>query len=177
MEQLTSLPSLGDPGNMEPWALPAWQSWTPGRGGDAGGASPSMAGTPTDLRVGELRPEESSEPEGARSLGPVGGMEPGGTGTGLPSPARGALSSGPGCQRLEDPEAEAFSKVRELRSAGVCETGALTLPAGLGMVRDFTAPCLLRAYFCLGVHLSDRLSSLLWAEISVVPFFTICLSF
>ena len=87
------------------------------------------------------------------------------------------MSSGPGCQRLEDPEAEAFSKVRELRSAGVCETGALTLPAGLGMVRDFTAPCLLRAYFCLGVHLSDRLSSLLWAEISVVPFFTICLSF
>ncbi|XP_068832718.1 peripheral-type benzodiazepine receptor-associated protein 1 isoform X2 [Capricornis sumatraensis] len=110
MEQLTSLPSLGDPGNMEPWALPAWQSWTPDRGGDAGGASPSMAGTPTDLRVGELRPEESSEPEGARSPGPVGGMEPGRTGTGLPSPARGALSSGPGCQRLEDPEAEAFSK-------------------------------------------------------------------
>uniref|UniRef100_A0AAA9SN96 TSPO associated protein 1 n=1 Tax=Bos taurus TaxID=9913 RepID=A0AAA9SN96_BOVIN len=110
MEQLTSLPSLGDPGNMERWALPAWQSWTPGRGGDAGGASPSMAGTPTDLRVGELRPEESSEPEGARSPGPVGGMEPGRTGTGLPSPARGALSSGPGCQRLEDPEAEAFSK-------------------------------------------------------------------
>ncbi|XP_070628627.1 peripheral-type benzodiazepine receptor-associated protein 1 isoform X3 [Bos indicus] len=110
MEQLTSLPSLGDPGNMERWALPAWQSWTPGRGGDAGGASPSMAGTTTDLRVGELRPEESSEPEGARSPGPVGGMEPGRTGTGLPSPARGALSSGPGCQRLEDPEAEAFSK-------------------------------------------------------------------
>ncbi|XP_040100162.1 peripheral-type benzodiazepine receptor-associated protein 1 [Oryx dammah] len=110
MEQLTSLPSLGDPGNMEPWALPAWQSWTPGRGGDAGGASPSMADTPIDLRVGELKPEESSEPEGAGSLGPVGGMEPGRTGTGLPSPARGALSSGPGCQRLEDPEAEAFSK-------------------------------------------------------------------
>ena len=163
MEQLTSLPSLGDPGNMERWALPAWQSWTPGRGGDAGGASPSMAGTPTDLRVGELRPEESSEPEGARSPGPVGGMEPGRTGTGLPSPARGALSSGPGCQRLEDPEAEAFCKVRELRSAGVCETRALTLPAGLGMVRDFTAPCLLRAYLCLQVHLSDCLSSLLWA--------------
>ncbi|XP_070334628.1 peripheral-type benzodiazepine receptor-associated protein 1 isoform X3 [Odocoileus virginianus] len=110
MEQLTSFPRLGDPGNMEPWALSAWQSWTPGRGGDAGGAPPSMAGTPTDLRVGELRPEESSEPEGARSLGPVGGIEPGRTATGLPSPAQGALSSGPGCQRLEDPEAEAFSK-------------------------------------------------------------------
>ncbi|KAB0355908.1 hypothetical protein FD754_000064 [Muntiacus muntjak] len=110
MEQLTSLPRLGDPGNMEQWALPAWQSWTPGRGGDAGGASPSIAGTPTDLRVGELRPEESSEPEGARSPGPVGGIEPGRTATGLPSPAQGALSSGPGCQRLEDPEAEAFSK-------------------------------------------------------------------
>lgn len=35
MEQLTSLPSLGTR-NMEPWALPAWQSWTPDRG-DAGG--------------------------------------------------------------------------------------------------------------------------------------------
>ncbi|XP_043758717.1 peripheral-type benzodiazepine receptor-associated protein 1 isoform X2 [Cervus elaphus] len=110
MEQLTSLPRLGDPGNMEPWALPAWQSWTPGPGGDAGGASPSMVGAPTDLRVGELRPEESSEPEGARSPGPVGGIEPGRTATGLPSPAQGALSSRPGCQRLEDPEAEAFSK-------------------------------------------------------------------
>uniref|UniRef100_A0A8C6DP94 TSPO associated protein 1 n=1 Tax=Moschus moschiferus TaxID=68415 RepID=A0A8C6DP94_MOSMO len=110
MEQLTSLPSLGDPGNMEPWALSTWQSWTPGRGGDAGGASPSMAATPTDLRVGELRSEESSEPEGARSPGPVGVIEPGRTGTGLPSPARGALRSGPRCQRLEDPEAEAFFK-------------------------------------------------------------------
>lgn len=130
MEQLTSLPRLGDPGNMEPWALPAWQSWTPGPGGDAGGASPSMVGAPTDLRVGELRPEESSEPEGARSPGPVGGIEPGRTATGLPSPAQGALSSRPGCQRLEDPEAEAFSKVRELEQPGSATLGLSScLPA------------------------------------------------
>ncbi|XP_068386324.1 peripheral-type benzodiazepine receptor-associated protein 1 [Eschrichtius robustus] len=110
MEQLTPLPRPGDPGNMEPWALPAWQSWTPGQGGEPGGASPSMADTLAALHVGELRPEESSEPEGARSPGPVGGIQPERTETGLPSPGPGALSSGPSCQRLEDKEVEAFSK-------------------------------------------------------------------
>ena len=89
-----------------------------------------MAGTPTDLRVGELRPEESSEPEGAQSPGPVGGIEPGRTATGLPSPAQGALSSGPGCQKLEDLEAEAFSKVRELGRPGSARLGLSScLPA------------------------------------------------
>ncbi|XP_066876762.1 peripheral-type benzodiazepine receptor-associated protein 1 isoform X4 [Kogia breviceps] len=110
MEQLTPLPRPGDPGNMEPWALPAWQSWTPGQGGEPGGASPSIADTPAALRVGELRPEESSEPEGARSPGPVGGIQPERTETGLPSPGPGASSSGLGCQTLEDEEVEAFSK-------------------------------------------------------------------
>ena len=43
------------------------------------------------------------------------------------------------------------------------------------MVWDFTALSLFRAYLCLGVRLCDRLSSLLWAEILVVLFFTICL--
>ncbi|MBV96403.1 Peripheral-type benzodiazepine receptor-associated protein 1, partial [Eschrichtius robustus] len=69
-----------------------------------------MADTLAALHVGELRPEESSEPEGARSPGPVGGIQPERTETGLPSPGPGALSSGPSCQRLEDKEVEAFSK-------------------------------------------------------------------
>ncbi|XP_022408312.1 peripheral-type benzodiazepine receptor-associated protein 1 isoform X1 [Delphinapterus leucas] len=110
MEQLTPLPRPGDPGNMELWALPAWQSWTPGQGGEPGGTSPSIADTPAALRVGELRPEESSEPEGARSPGSVGGIQPERTETGLPSPGPGALSSGLSCQRLEGKEVEAFSK-------------------------------------------------------------------
>ncbi|XP_059937241.1 peripheral-type benzodiazepine receptor-associated protein 1 isoform X2 [Mesoplodon densirostris] len=110
MEQLTPLPRPGDPGNMESWALPAWQSWTPGQGGEPGGASPSIADTPAALRVGELRPEESSEPEGARSPRSVGGIQPERTETGLPSPGPGALSSGLSCQRLEGKEVEAFSK-------------------------------------------------------------------
>ncbi|XP_067573310.1 peripheral-type benzodiazepine receptor-associated protein 1 isoform X6 [Pseudorca crassidens] len=110
MEQLTPLPRPGDPGNMELWALPAWQSWTPGQGGEPGGTSPSIADTPAALRVGDLRPEESSEPEGARSPGSVGGIQPERTDTGLPSPGPGALSSGLSCQRLEGKEVEAFSK-------------------------------------------------------------------
>ena len=139
MEQLTPLPRPGDPGNMEPWALPAWQSWTPGQGGEPGGASPSMADTLAALRVGEPRPEESSEPEGARSPGPVGGIQPERTETGLPSPGPGALSSGPSCQRLEDKEVEAFSKVRTQWTVGVCEVGDLTMPSSLGMTRNFMA--------------------------------------
>ncbi|XP_024613432.1 peripheral-type benzodiazepine receptor-associated protein 1 isoform X2 [Neophocaena asiaeorientalis asiaeorientalis] len=110
MEQLTPLPRPGDPGNTELWALPAWQSWTPGQGGEPGGTSPSIADTPAALRVGELRPEESSEPEGARSAGSVGVIQPERTETGLPSPGPGALSSGLSCQRLEGKEVEAFSK-------------------------------------------------------------------
>ncbi|XP_047613149.1 peripheral-type benzodiazepine receptor-associated protein 1 isoform X2 [Phacochoerus africanus] len=110
MEQLTPLPRPGDPRNMEPWALPAWQSWTPGQGGEPGGASPSMADTLAALHVGELRPEESPEPEGARSPGAVGGIEPRRTETGLPSPGPGALGSRPSCQRLDDKELEASPK-------------------------------------------------------------------
>ncbi|XP_074198831.1 peripheral-type benzodiazepine receptor-associated protein 1 isoform X6 [Camelus bactrianus] len=108
MEQLTPLPRLGDPGNMEPWALATWQSWTPHKGGEPGGASPSIADTPVALHVGELRPEESSKLQGAQRSRPVGGIEPERTETGLPSLGPGVLSSRPSCQKLEDEELEAF---------------------------------------------------------------------
>ncbi|EPY83556.1 peripheral-type benzodiazepine receptor-associated protein 1 [Camelus ferus] len=108
MEQLTPLPRLGDPGNMEPWALATWQSWTPQKGGEPGGASPSIADTPVALHVGELRPEESSKLQGAQRSRPVGGIEPERTETGLPSLGPGVLSSRPSCQKLEDEELEAF---------------------------------------------------------------------
>uniref|UniRef100_A0A8C3XAN1 TSPO associated protein 1 n=1 Tax=Catagonus wagneri TaxID=51154 RepID=A0A8C3XAN1_9CETA len=106
MEQLTPLPRPGDPGNMELWALPSWQSWTPGQGGEPGGSSPGIADTLPALHVGELRPEESSEPEGARSSGAVEGIEPRRTEIGLPSPGPGVLGSRHSCQRLEDEEVE-----------------------------------------------------------------------
>nr|XP_015107407.2 peripheral-type benzodiazepine receptor-associated protein 1 [Vicugna pacos] len=93
---------------MEPWALATWQSWTPHKGGEPGGASPSIADTPVALHVGELRPEESSEPEGAQRSRPVGGIEPERAETGLPSLGLGVLSSRPSCQKLEDEELEAF---------------------------------------------------------------------
>ncbi|XP_025774961.1 peripheral-type benzodiazepine receptor-associated protein 1 [Puma concolor] len=60
MEQLTPLPQLGDPRAMEPWALPAWQNWTPGQGSEPGGAAPSIAEIPAAGQVGELRPGESA---------------------------------------------------------------------------------------------------------------------
>ncbi|XP_054441518.1 peripheral-type benzodiazepine receptor-associated protein 1 [Pteronotus mesoamericanus] len=110
MEQLTTLPRQGDPGAMEPWALPTWQSWTPGQGGEPGGAAPSVAITPAALQVGELRALESFEPEGAQSSGAVGDIHPEGTETGLPSLGQQAESSGPSCPRLEDEEVEAFHK-------------------------------------------------------------------
>ncbi|XP_038533012.1 peripheral-type benzodiazepine receptor-associated protein 1 isoform X6 [Canis lupus familiaris] len=110
MEQLTPLPRLGDPRAMEPWALPAWQSWTPGQGRGPGGATPSFADTQAALQVGEPRPEESSEPEGAQSLATMGGVEPEGTKTGLPNLRHQAASSRPSCPRLEDEEVEALPK-------------------------------------------------------------------
>lgn len=169
MEQLTPLPRPGDPRNMEPWALPAWQSWTPGQGGEPGGASPSMADTPAALHVGELRPEESPEPEGARSPGAVGGIEPRRTETGLPSSGPGALGSRPSCQRLEDEELEASPKVREVDGGGL-RTGGSHHALQLG--HDLQLRCLpLFSCLCLWVHLCACLSSLLWAGISVAPFF------
>ncbi|XP_072635935.1 peripheral-type benzodiazepine receptor-associated protein 1 isoform X1 [Canis lupus baileyi] len=110
MEQLTPLPRLGDPRAMEPWALPAWQSWTPGQGRGPGGATPSFADTQAALQVGEPRPEGSSEPEGAQSLATMGGVEPEGTKTGLPNLRHQAASSRPSCPRLEDEEVEALPK-------------------------------------------------------------------
>ncbi|XP_034496346.1 peripheral-type benzodiazepine receptor-associated protein 1 isoform X3 [Ailuropoda melanoleuca] len=110
MEQLTPLPQLGDPRAMEPWALPAWPSWTPGQGSEPGGATPSIADTPAALLGGEQRPEESSEPEGAQSPGATGGIDPEGTKTGLPSLRHQAASSRPSCPRLDDEEVEAFPK-------------------------------------------------------------------
>uniref|UniRef100_A0A667IT54 TSPO associated protein 1 n=1 Tax=Lynx canadensis TaxID=61383 RepID=A0A667IT54_LYNCA len=112
MEQLTPLPQLGDPRAMEPWALPAWQNWTPGQGSEPGGAAPSIAEIPAAGQVGELRPGESSEPEpeGAQSPGAMGGIDPEGTKTGLNSLGHQAASSRPSCPRLEDEEVEALPK-------------------------------------------------------------------
>uniref|UniRef100_A0A8C8YRH6 TSPO associated protein 1 n=1 Tax=Prolemur simus TaxID=1328070 RepID=A0A8C8YRH6_PROSS len=113
MEQLTTLPRPGDPGAMEPWALPAWQSWTLGQGGEPGDAAPSVADTPpAALQVRELRLEESSKPKGAWSSGPMGGIDPEGAEAGLPSLGQQAASSGPGCPRLEDEEVEPFPKAK-----------------------------------------------------------------
>ncbi|XP_012909117.1 peripheral-type benzodiazepine receptor-associated protein 1 isoform X9 [Mustela putorius furo] len=110
MEQLTPLPRLGDPRAMEPWALPAWQSWTPGQGSDPGGRTLSIADIPAALQGGELKPEESSQPEGAQSPGAMGGTEPEGTKTGLPGLRHQAVSSRPSCPRREDEEVEALPK-------------------------------------------------------------------
>ncbi|XP_076399204.1 peripheral-type benzodiazepine receptor-associated protein 1 isoform X4 [Peromyscus maniculatus bairdii] len=107
MEQLTTLPQLGDPGAMEPWALPAWQCWTQGQGFKPGDAAPSMAVTRTPLQVRGLRSEESSEPEGALSPGPVGNTDPEGTETGLPKLGQQAESPGHSCSGLEDGETQA----------------------------------------------------------------------
>nr|XP_040124967.1 peripheral-type benzodiazepine receptor-associated protein 1 isoform X6 [Ictidomys tridecemlineatus] len=112
MEQLTTLPQPGDPGAMEPWALPAWQSWTPGQGGEPGDRAPSIADTPTALQVGELRPEESCEPEGAQSPRPMGGIDPEGAEAGLPSLGQQAVISGRGCLRLKDEDVEALTKAK-----------------------------------------------------------------
>ncbi|XP_029783168.1 peripheral-type benzodiazepine receptor-associated protein 1 isoform X5 [Suricata suricatta] len=112
MEQLTPLPQLGDPRAMEPWALPAWHNWTPGQGSEPGGAALGIADTPAAGQVGELRPEESSElePEGAQSPGAMGGIDPEGTQTGLPSLGHQAASSRPSCLMLEDEEVEVVPK-------------------------------------------------------------------
>ncbi|XP_006889307.1 PREDICTED: peripheral-type benzodiazepine receptor-associated protein 1 isoform X2 [Elephantulus edwardii] len=111
MEQLTSLPRLGDPGAMEPWTLPAWRSWTPGQGGEPGSRGPSLANPPAALKVEESRPEENSEPEGARSSGPMEGTDSDGALARLPSTAQQAQSPGPDRLKLQE-EVEAFPKAQ-----------------------------------------------------------------
>ncbi|KFO35013.1 Peripheral-type benzodiazepine receptor-associated protein 1 [Fukomys damarensis] len=114
MEQLTTFPPPGDPGAMESWALPAWQSWTPGQGGEPGDTSPSIADTPTALQVREL----SSQPQGAQSLGPVVGADPEGAEAGLPNLREQAGSSGCGCPRREDEEVQDLPKAMPNTSFG-----------------------------------------------------------
>ncbi|EPQ02785.1 Peripheral-type benzodiazepine receptor-associated protein 1 [Myotis brandtii] len=137
MEQLTPLLRLGDPGAMEPWAQPAWQSWIPGQEGEPGGAAPSTTDTPAALQVGELRPLESSEPEGAWSPGPVGDIDPEGTETGLPSLGQQAASSGPSCPRLEDEEVGAFHEGK--LSVGFGDRPSLELLRALRELRQHCA--------------------------------------
>ncbi|XP_063574193.1 peripheral-type benzodiazepine receptor-associated protein 1 isoform X14 [Pongo abelii] len=135
MEQLTTLPRPGDPGAMEPWALPTWQSWTPGRGGELGSAAPSVADTPpAALQLQELRSEESSKPKGAGSSRPVGGTDPEGTEACLPSLGQQASSSGPACQRPEDEEVEVFPKAKLNMSFG--DRPNLELLRALGELRQ-----------------------------------------
>ncbi|XP_012300958.2 peripheral-type benzodiazepine receptor-associated protein 1 isoform X1 [Aotus nancymaae] len=113
MEQLTTLPRPGDPGAMEPWALPTWQSWTPGRGGELGGAAPRVADIPpAALQLQELRSEESSEPKEAQRSRPLVGTDSEGAEAGLPSLGQQASSFGPTCLRPEDEEVEAFPKAK-----------------------------------------------------------------
>uniref|UniRef100_A0A2I3GWI3 RIMB1/RIM3A-C-like N-terminal domain-containing protein n=1 Tax=Nomascus leucogenys TaxID=61853 RepID=A0A2I3GWI3_NOMLE len=135
MEQLTTLPRPGDPGAMEPWALPTWQSWTPGRGGEPGSAAPSVADTPpAALQLQELRSEESSKPKGAGSSRPVVGTDPEGAEACLPSLGQQASSSGPACQRPEDEEVEAFPKAKLKMSFG--DRPNLELLRALGELRQ-----------------------------------------
>ncbi|XP_009188619.2 peripheral-type benzodiazepine receptor-associated protein 1 isoform X8 [Papio anubis] len=135
MEQLTTLPRPGDPGAMEPWALPTWQSWTPGRGGEPGDAAPSVADTPpAALQLPELRSEESSEPKGARSSGPIGGTDPEEAEACLPSLGQQASSSGPASQRPEDEEVEAFPKAK--LNMGFGDRPNLELLRALGELRQ-----------------------------------------
>nr|XP_011731344.1 peripheral-type benzodiazepine receptor-associated protein 1 isoform X4 [Macaca nemestrina] len=135
MEQLTTLPRPGNPGAMEPWALPTWQSWTPGRGGEPGDAVPSVADTPpAALQLPELRSEESSEPKGARSSGPIGGTDPEEAEACLPSLGQQASSSGPACQRPEDEEVEAFPKAK--LNMGFGDRPNLELLRALGELRQ-----------------------------------------
>lgn len=117
---------------MEPWAQPAWQNWIPGQEGEPGGAAPSIADTPAGLQVGELRPLESSEAEGAWNPGPVGNTDPEGSETGLPSLGQQAVSSGSSCPRLEDEEVAAFHEVRERGRAWSQRWGSLLM----GMIRN-----------------------------------------
>ncbi|XP_029423936.1 peripheral-type benzodiazepine receptor-associated protein 1 isoform X5 [Nannospalax galili] len=108
MEQLTTLTLPGDPGAMEPWALPAWQSWTQVQGCKPEDAGPSIADSLTALQARGPKSEESSEPEGAQSPGPVGNTDPEGAEAGLPRLRQQALSSGCSCPRLKDEEAQTF---------------------------------------------------------------------
>uniref|UniRef100_A0A2K5IKB4 TSPO associated protein 1 n=1 Tax=Colobus angolensis palliatus TaxID=336983 RepID=A0A2K5IKB4_COLAP len=135
MEQLTTLPRPGDPAAMEPWALPTWQSWTPGRGGEPGDAAPSVADTPpAALQLRELRAEESSEPKGAGSSGPIRGTDPEEAEACLPSLGQQASSSGPACQRPEDEEVEAFPKAK--LNMGFGDRPNLELLRALGELRQ-----------------------------------------
>lgn len=105
---------------MEPWALPAWQHWPRGQGCKPGDASPSIAGTPIALQVRGLRSEESSEPEGAQSPGPVGNTDPEGTETGLSKLGHPTESPESSCLRREEEDAQAY-EVGE--AEGGCKMG------------------------------------------------------
>ncbi|KAK2496652.1 hypothetical protein MC885_013248 [Smutsia gigantea] len=134
MEQLTPLPRLGDPRAMEPWALPAWQNWTPVQGVKSEDIAPRIAETPAAWQVGEQRPQKNSEPEGARSPRPVGGIDPEEM-PGLPSLGQQAVSSRPGCPRLEDEEVEAFPKQSKL-NMGFGDRPNLELLRALGELQQ-----------------------------------------
>lgn len=107
---------------MEPWALPAWQSWTPSLGGEPGGSAPCLADTPAAaLQVGALKPEENSEPEGAHSPGSGGDIDPEGVETGLPSLGEQAMHCDPGCLQVEAPPK--VRVLRRVRGKGAGELG------------------------------------------------------
>ncbi|ELW61582.1 Peripheral-type benzodiazepine receptor-associated protein 1 [Tupaia chinensis] len=132
MEQLTTLPRPGDPGAMEPWTLPAWQSWTPGQGGNPGSSAPGIADTPAALQVRERRPKEGSGPEEAQSPGPVGSTDP--EGTGLSDLGQQATGSRPSCPSLEDEEVEPFPKAK--LNMGFGERPNLELLRALGELQQ-----------------------------------------
>lgn len=165
MEQLTTLPRPGNPGAMEPWALPTWQSWTPGRGGEPGNAVPSVADTPpAALQLPELRSEESSEPKGARSSGPIGGTDPEEAEACLPSLGQQASSSGPACQRPEDEEVEAFPKAK--LNMGFGDRPNLELLRALGELRQRCA--ILKEENQMLVRLGDW-GAVFWLEPGPLP--------
>lgn len=79
----------------------------------------------------------------------MGGIDPEGTETELPSLGQQAASSVPSCPMLEDEEAEVFPEVRELWRAGVCEVGGLSSCPPVGMRCNPLPTSPLRACLCL----------------------------
>lgn len=90
-----------------------------------------MAGTPTDLRVGELRPEESSEPEGAQAWG-LWGHGAWKNRNWAAQPCLGALSPDLAVRGWRT-RRQRLSAARELEVGRVCEA-SFSPPAGLGMI-------------------------------------------